>query len=257
MTMPSEILVIVEGAQDAAVVSAMLAPEFICLKSRERVPDHWKRFIPTKLPSTDKLPIRIDHPRFLHAQDGRNIFLRVAGSVESIPTRLNADLKDLAGHMPDSIGILLDADSHSPADRMRALNAELGKGTSAIQFTGAPGAVAVSNGIRCGVFVAPNNAATGTIERMLLEAGEGFAPDLLRKARSFITGISAEDIPVNRSAREFEKWERSKSILHAMGSVLRPGRPTQATLEDDPWFGPTAGPMAAALRDFFLALTNA
>lgn len=256
--MPSETLIIVEGPHDAAVVAALLRSEFKWLKTRGDVPDHWRRFIPTILPKpkdTDKLPIRIDHPRFLRANDGRSIFVRVAGSVEQLAKKLAADLKELPGTMPNAIGILLDADTKSAADRFEYINRELAKTNLAIRFTGAPGQIAESGGIRCGVFVAPNNADPGTIEGILLEAGESFAPQLLQKARSFITGISVEDIP-SEALREFEKGDRSKSIVHAMGSVLRPGKPTQATLESDPWFESSPSPMVLALREFLVALTQ-
>lgn len=257
MTMPTETLIIVEGAQDAAVVAALLRPhQFEWLESRSAVPDHWKRFIPTQLPHTDKLPIRIDHPRFLRADDGRSVFLRVAGSLEKIPKKLKADLRELAGTMPNAIGILLDADTKSAAARVEVINRELNITELAIRFTGAPGQIAESGGIRCGVFVAPNNAEPGTIERILLEAGESFAPQLLLKARAFVTGISVEDIP-SEALREFEKGDRSKSIVHAMGSVLRPGKPTQATLESDDWFKLPLSPMVTSLRDFLVALTQA
>lgn len=254
--MPSETLIVVEGPHDAAVVAALLRPhQFEWLESRSAVPDHWKRFIPTQLPHTDKLPIRIDHPRFLRSTGGSHVFVRVAGSVEQLPKKLAADLKELPGTMPDSIGILLDADTKTAAARIDGINRELGKTKLAIRFNGAPGQIAESGGIRCGVFVAPNNADPGTIEGILLEAGESFAPQLLKKARAFIAGISAEDIP-SEALREFEKGDRSKSIVHAMGSVLRPGKPTQATLESDPWFKPPSSPMASALRDFLAALTQ-
>ncbi len=42
-----------------------------------------------------------------------------------------------------------------------------------------------------------------------------------------------------------------------MGSVLRPGKPTQATLESDDWFKLPLSQMVSALRDFLMALTQA
>lgn len=253
--MPTDALIVVEGSHDVEVVARLLKPDFHKAKDRTEVPLHWRRFIPTGLTQPNPLPIRVAHPVFLSAADGRAVLIRAAGSDSQIPTKLIADLKDLSGKIPAAVGIIIDADNHAPSERVAGINRALTAAGSALSFSGPPGTMACVGGCRCGVYVAPDNAAPGSIESLLLEGGAQNFPTLLGKARNYVQGIAEPDAPSGNTWNEFIKWDRSKAVLHATGAVLKPGRPIHASIEDDPWFSGTGLVTVELLRKFLTDLT--
>lgn len=257
--MPTDTLIFVEGVHDVAVVARLLEPEFSRATHRQGVPSRWHRFIPTKLTSPDLLPIRVPHPVFLSSTDGRSVMVRAAGSDDQIPTKLAADLKDLTGGWPASIGALIDADSSTALDRLAWLNRKLNEAGNFLAFPGPSGTVGMSGSYRCGAYVLPDNASQGGIEALLLEGGMQNFPALLSKSTGFVQGIQEADVPRDKDGkdapwRELNKWGRSKAIIHAVGAILKPTRPTQATLEDDGWFEGAGLPLIEGLRRFLREL---
>lgn len=253
--MPTDTFIVVEGVHDVAVVERLLQPDFTRATNREQLPEPWRRFIPTKLANPDLLPIRVPHPVFLRAQDGRSVMIRAAGSDDQISTKLAADLKDLPGEWPASVGILIDADSNAAADRLVWINSKLSDRGTRLEFPGPPGTIGMSGTYRCGAYVLPDNLSPGGIESLLLEGGNRNFPALLSKSSSFVRGIEEADVPRDRDGRdkpwrELSKGDRSKAIVHAVGAILKPSRPTQATLEDDPWFDGSDLPLINGLRRF-------
>ncbi len=75
------------------------------------------------------------------------------------------------------------------------------------------------------------------IKACIIEGGARHFPRLLGKASGYVQGIDREDVPAEEVWQDFIKGGRSKAILHAVGAVLKPGRPTHASLEGDDGFG--------------------
>lgn len=223
-----------------------------------KVPTEWRRFIPHAPSNPDQLPVRIHHPTFLKAPDGRAIMIRAAGSDTAFPKRLLADLKDLAEAPPSALGVIIDADDNTAIHRLQSVNQAIAEHAKIsppeVQFPEPPGTVMLVGCLRLGMFVAPDNQSSGVIESLILEGGKEHYQNLTYLADSYIDGIQEKDVPDSKQWIEFLKWDRAKSRIHAVGAILRPGRPTQATLESDDWLEGANLKMASRLRSFLVEL---
>ena len=82
----------------------------------------------------------------------------------------------------------------------------------------------------------PNNSSLGSIEDILLKQATSEYPILHAKADTFIQDVKATDEAIPRGS-ELTKDGRNegKAILHAMTSVLKPGKTLQTSIADNQW----------------------
>jgi hypothetical protein len=143
----------------------------------------------------------------------------------------------------EAVGIVLDADDEKPLPQFDSMASELrrlGLPTPSKLgcWEGSP---------RTGVFVLPNNHAQGTLEDLLLACGCTVYPKLLDRACAFVDEVQGDPnltppskgLPCEPNAKEREEFKKPrgkpKAIIAAANAILKPGRPTQATLEDHRW----------------------
>ena len=91
---------------------------------------------------------------------------------------------------------------------------------------------------RVGIFALPEQGVPGTLEDILLTLGEKAYPDLAAGAREYAARWrqEAEDQPEVADWKELRKPAgEKKAAISAMTALLKPGKSTQVSLEDNRW----------------------
>lgn len=200
----------------------------------------WTPLLPTAWPapkgSTDLLK-RVPVPVFFQSQDVSAAIDSADGVSELLRstanTRSTGELP--GGDVLHAIGVVLDSDADESA---MARFTAIAKGLAAEKFplAPAPGQV-VAGPPRLGIFVLPDNAVAGTLEDLLIECAEKQYPELLASARTHVESVNAEVPPYDkRDMVDFLKPAgRRKAIVGSIGSVLRPGKAIQMSIQDNRW----------------------
>jgi hypothetical protein len=247
---------VVEGPHDVEVVGRLLGLRgFRRLKDFAQLDSYWARLVPRTFPIGGDLLRRVNIPVFLDAPNW-SVAVHSAIGVEQIGNTIKTSLLALPA-LPNSLGVLLDADDILVKDRWDMVRETIPQ----FDCGNAPGGI--GSGVpRAGIFVLPDNKRAGTLEDVLLACAQITYPALLGPAQSFVNSLSPSDgtVFVNKSERkDFEKPAgRTKAIAGCIGSVLRPGKSIQVSIQDNQWFrnaGALALPEVKALRDFVDALT--
>lgn len=231
----------VEGPHDLEFVG-----RFLKLHGLKRVQDKLKldpfwipllpKSWPSPLGSTDLLK-RVPVPVFFQSPDVSVAIDSVIGDSQLLRSTINTrgTVEQPGGEALHAIGVVLDSDEDEPA---LARFAKIAKGLAAekLPLMTTPGQV-VAGPPRLGIFVLPDNAAAGTLEDLLIECAEKQYPQLLASARTHVDSLKAEVPPYEKSDLvDFLKPAgRKKAIVGSIGSVLRPGRAIQTSLQDNRW----------------------
>ena len=91
---------------------------------------------------------------------------------------------------------------------------------------------------RVGIFALPEPGKAGTLEDILLALGDAAYPELSAAARGYADQWRnrADAEPTSIDWKELRKPAgRKKATIGAMTAVLKPGKSTQASLEDNRW----------------------
>jgi hypothetical protein len=232
--------VTVEGVHDIAFVQRILNVfGFEQKRLLGEIPPALSRLVPRSFPVNPQkdLTRRVELPHF-HAREDHWIVVFGAGGdslvVEALATGLYT-LRD-ANTEPSSIGLVLDADNAEPAEQLRSRCAEWtekSEDNELLRLYPFPPCLGISTTGKCpfGVFVMPDNVNRGSLENILLRQAADVYPVLYGKAASFIQNIKASDgaIP-SGSELTREGRHEGKAVLHAMTSVLKPGKTLQASI---------------------------
>lgn len=262
------LLLVVEGPHDQAVCARLLRLQgFKAIHDLQRLKDlhaPWDQLVPKTWPAKGAdLLTRHPVPLFLGSNSGHSVAIQSAIGDSALVKKLASSLAILPG-MPSAVGMVVDADTMEVAKRQKSLLESIRKhedrATSGLDFPSQPGIV---GGVapRLGMFVLPDNIASGTLEDLLLEAGSIPYPGLRSEAEAFVSlarGLGeltpADLAEIGKPAGE------KKAVVSAMSSILRPGKAIQVSLEDNRWFdAPSLSlPRVAALSQFLgdlLAIT--
>lgn len=249
---------VVEGPHDLEVVGRMLgARGFRRRRDLAGLDPYWGRLVPRTFPIDGDLLRRVPVPVFFDTADW-SVAVHSAIGVDAIGKTVRASLLAL-GSALDGLGVVIDADYEMPPRaRWEAMRATI----PVADCGDAPGIVGAGSP-RAGIFVLPDNARAGTLEDVLLACAEKTYPKLLDSARLLVNGLDPGDGEVfrNKSDRsDFEKPSgRAKAIVGCVGSVLRPGKSIQVSIQDNRWLRDAealALPEVSALRSFVEALTR-
>jgi hypothetical protein len=255
--MPKYGFLVVEGPHDVEFVYRLLRPFGLQRIRQEPGLDRFlEPLIPRKYPPDGDLQKRMPTPLFLQSPTHALAIHSATGDsrlVETVQENLAVlDLGRLTG-----VGILLDADRDktvSAAERYADIQGRMnGIG---VPLSGAAGAV-TDAGPKRGCFVLPDNAADGTLEDILLECAQAVYATMLAGASTHV------DAAMNDTALRAEDLEhiqkpsgRQKAIVGSIASILRPGKATQVSLQDNRWLrGPTLQlPRVKAVQGFLATL---
>lgn len=130
----------------------------------------------------------------------------------------------------DAIGVILDADAEKPSVRQGRMELGLQK-----LKTSPDGPIALTTVTE--VFVLPDGVTKGTLEDILLAAGRHIYPSLVARAEEYIQDCLLDlDALTQGEREEVEKPAGPKKAqVAAVGALLKPGKPIQATIEDHRW----------------------
>lgn len=256
------IYIVVEGQHDVAVIGCLLRLRGLALvKNPKELDAFWTKLVPNKFPYADDLTKRVPVPAFFRS-DARSVAVHSADGLDRVPDLLAASLANLSPL--DALGVVLDADEEegregeTATERWKWIVDQIKNQSPGI----APGVV--GDGCpRTGVFVLPDNASPGTLEDVLLECAAKAYPKLLDLSENFVSALDPDDrtIFINRAERKdlIKPAGKKKAKLGIIGSVLRPGKSFQVSIQDNQWLrnaDALALPRVADLLRFLDALLS-
>ena len=233
-------LLAVEGVHDIAFVQRILEVfEFVQKRLFGEIPKNLSGLVPRDFPSNNEkdLTKRVDVPHF-HVKNDHWIVVVGAGGDSGIVDVLSRGLWKLsdAKTSPASVGLILDADDSEPNEQLQKRSTEWTKkavDNESLASYSFPSSLGISSTGQCpfGVFVMPDNVSKGSLENILLAQAKKEYPVLHGKADAFIQDIkvTADAIPADSELTRDGRHE-GKAILHAMTSVLKPGKTLQASI---------------------------
>jgi hypothetical protein len=237
--------IIAEGPQDAAVAGKILRKRIAQLNPislRNEVDSFWDNLIPTTFPSlnTDDEPEfgRVRVPDFFQNSNS-SVAIQTAGGLTQLVTMLCDDLKNL-NQIPDSIGIIIDADNDEVNKTYSDVVAAIRAGRQDLNFHEHPGHL-VAGPPKVGLFVLPNNSDRGTLEDTMLECAAFAYPQLLPIAETAVTSVSnslaAEANWLKRPERDdFGKpFGPNKARVSVIGAILKPTYAISNTYRQHYW----------------------
>jgi len=238
-------LLAVEGAHDLAFVQRILKAfgfgQRFLLKD---VPREGKTLIPSSFPTNidGHIHTRADVPSF-HVKAEQCVVLLSAGGDSKLVKAMSNAISKLAliNVQPSSVGFILDADEHPLTQRKNMKDKWEHKRTENDQLASYPfppnSDFSAVGTCPFGVFVMPDNQSTGTLECILLKQAKTVYPVLHDKADAFIQTVktTVDAIPPGSELTATGKHE-GKAVLHAMTSVLKPGKTLQTSIADHAWF---------------------
>ena len=247
---------VVEGPHDIAVVGRLLSPwKFQRVRYQRDLDAFWHYLVPKKFPPDDDLLKRVPMPLFFR-NSNHVIAVQSAGGDTALITALE---RALITAQPDQmrqlvgIGLIFDSDNQLPAERLVTLTKEAAQ--IGLTLPSRAGEI-LPGSPKTGVFVLPDNISPGTLEDILLECAAVAYPKLLAGAQAFIATVNPTDYP-RRDRRDFQKPAgRKKALVGSIGSVLRPGKAIQVSIQDNGWLRGAALdlPHVKAIQDFLAEL---
>lgn len=256
----AEALLIVEGSHDAEFAGRLLkAAEYQRLTEEADLPEEWRRLIPTTFPRPGRgIDQPHEVPRFWRRSTGELVMILIAGGDSRLAQGCVAVL-DALGRMPESIGFVLDDDTHpDPRRRHSTLLESLARLRDAVPaFPGDPGVVSAGSP-RTGVFVLPDNRSAGTLEDLLLDAGKIAYPKLLRRAASFVAEIEKGELTRDDLREGSKPAGVKKQTIAAAVAILKPTRALAPSLHDNRWLDGEAlrRPLVSHCRAWLHALLD-
>jgi hypothetical protein len=242
------LLLLVEGPHDLEFCARLLKPMgFHRIQQYEALREQhpfWLPLVPERWPQRGDLLARHPVPVFFTNPNGQSVAIINAVGLSKLATRLGIDLAVLPA-LPDSIGIVLDADDvGTPQDRhaelLKAITARPEPEAAQLQLPKNPGIIS-DGSPRFGVFVMPDNESSGTLEDLLLEAGGQAYPELQKAATDYVQGIDGVNDFTTEDLAEFRKPAgRKKATIAAMASILKPGKAIQVSIQDNRWLDAAA-----------------
>ncbi|MBK6808170.1 MAG: hypothetical protein IPG81_04565 [Sandaracinaceae bacterium] len=237
--------IVTEGVHDVAFLGRLLSVAHGATRIRtlEELDDALRVWLGGfKWPSKsgiqhDIARLAVPAPIFFRLASGEVVALRNAQGLTDIGRTLEIDLEAFsrAQHGPEAIGIVLDSDDEPAPARFAKLMTSL----QAMQLPAPPSLGAMSSGSpRVGVFALPEPGVAGTLEDVLLALGDAAYPDLATAARGYVgqCKVRADAQPSASDWKELRKPAGvKKATIGAMTSILKPGKSTQVSLEDNRW----------------------
>ena len=247
---------VVEGPHDVEFVGRFLKISTLNrVKRLEDLDPRFLRLVPKDFPHQGDLLKRVPVPTFFQNIE-HSIAVHSASGIDNLITTALDNLKMIEADV-HSLGFILDRDDTESVDirfaRLKEAFEECAAGPKLPSHTGE-----VSTGTpRTGVFILPDNHSAGTLENLLLPAGEVVYSELSTAARTFVETVDVSKL-VSKDRQDFEKpCGKAKATVSAIGSILRPGKAIQVSLQDNQWITEKtieALPALKCFSDFLAAL---
>lgn len=186
--------------------------------------------------------LSVPAPKFVHvAASDTLIGLRNAEGIDRLKDTLEDDLDTLDRHdgLPDAIGVFLDSDKEPQATRYTKLRSKLQQvsvGARTLTLSETLAAVSAAEP-RVGVYAFPEPGKEGALEDLLLDLGRVPYAALCDRAREYVSASHADVASDGHSDWKELKGQSGvkKATFATATAILRPGRGTAATIEDNRW----------------------
>jgi hypothetical protein len=250
----------VEGTHDVEFVGRFLKLQGLKrVQQKPALAPFWIPLLPKTWPPKDSTDLlaRVPVPVFFQGGDISVAIDSANGDGQLLTNTIRSwqTLDQPGGVGLHAIGIVLDADQEVAEKRFARISQGLAE--AGLPQALAPGQV-VPGPPRVGIFVLPDNVNSGTLEDLLIDCAGTQYPQLLASARTYIDSVKAEVHTYEKSdVVDFRKPAgRQKALVGAMGSVLRPGKAIQVSIQDNRWVEGDALelPRVKRFREFVEAL---
>ena len=226
--------IVVEGPQDIEFLISVLKYYYNLrrVKFLSELDLFWKPLVPKTFLIDDDLMKRVPVPTFLQNAD-LSIALHSANGIDRLANTIEESLALIPPSKIFGIGIFLDADDiETPQERFNKLISKLSsQGLSPPSILGE----VMKGSPQCGIFIAPNNKDSGTLENILLECAEVNYPDLLNLSNRYLSEIDATKL-TGKDLKELKKPAgKKKAIISIISSILKPSKALQVSIQDNRW----------------------
>lgn len=229
--------IVTEGPHDVEFIGRFLRMRKLKRIGNVRDLDSfWKdetNFIPEKFPLDGDLQRRMPVPLFFQNSQYSIALFGAQSNSGIAPTIIaclgNNELEDrLYG-----IGIVLDAD-HGKGAAKKKFNKLRKDLADTIALPSNAGEIS-DDGMRIGAFVFPDNKNAGTLETVLIKCAEIVYPDLYASAKTHIDSVDLDKLE-KAEKKDFTKPSgNNKATIGCIGSVFKPGKAVQVSLQDNRW----------------------
>ena len=225
--------IVAEGIQDIEFLICLLKSYGLKRVIRFSVLDpFWKPLIPTNFLIDDDLVKRVPIPFFLRNSE-LSVALHSSRGVTRLSETVQESLAVISGSQIFGIGLVLDADdTQTPQKRFEELTAKLS--LLDLPVPSVLGEV-MRGSPRCGIFIMPNNADSGTLEDVLLECAKVNYPNLLALSTSYVTGIDINQLTQDDLKELKKPAGKNKAVVSSISGILKPGKSLQVSIQDNRW----------------------
>ena len=160
------------------------------------------------------------------------VAIRNAEGIDKIKANIEADFATFLrlNWFPNAMCVILDGDDQLPVQRFSDCTPLLSK--QDFPVPGSLGSVTTHGGKQSGVFLFPGSGISGTIEDVLLPIAQRRFSELSEYSRVFVDGWKSR----SGDFKELKKPSGlKKAQLSAMVALLKPGKNTNASLDDQKW----------------------
>lgn len=230
--MPHHGYLVVEGPHDTEFLARLLGMWGMHRVQNIRdLEEFWHPIVPRTFPYQGDLLRRVPVPVFLRNQT-HSIAIHSASGHTRIPQTLQETSVSLREPL-NSIGIFLDADTQ---DSINQRFTDLSNEITGFGLETPPSPGEVTNSVpSLGIYIFPDNQNPGTLEDLLLEAGEVNYPALRAAAVKYVD--QHPDLELDQ--RDLEEIQRpagrNKAYLASMTGILKPGKAVQTSIQDNRW----------------------
>ncbi|MBK9386575.1 MAG: hypothetical protein IPN34_17315 [Planctomycetes bacterium] len=237
--------IVTEGVHDVAFLGRLLSVAHGAsrIEKLEELDDALRNWLgsfkwPTKRGEYHDISrLAVPAPAFYRLTTNKVVALRNAQGLTEIGKTLEIDLEAFsrAQNGPEAIGIVLDSDDEPKEQRFAKLRTSL----EVVKLPAPSSLGAVSSGSpTVGVFALPEPGVPGTLEDILLALGNVAYPELAATAHGYAEQWrrKADAEATTPDWRELKKPAGAKkATIGAMTAVLKPGKSTTVSLEDNRW----------------------
>jgi hypothetical protein len=231
-----------EGSHDVSFLGKLLANRgFSKITEFDQVPNEWKNLYPKKFPWNQNAIERVARfPELFTSKDIVVGLLNSGGDSKLISSLRNA-LNALGPGYVDLVAIFSDADVHPAITRFKSLQGELNALNTEALAEGEPGfpiyvpeTITVIKGSKpaIGIFVFPDNASCGSIEKILFACAEQTHPELAEKAYGLVSSLDLDMCNPHSSLKELRKGlGKEKATMGIIANILKPGMSLAVSVE--------------------------
>lgn len=225
--------IIAEGPQDVEFLICLLKSYGLSrVKLLSLLDSFWRPLVPKEFPVDDDLMKRVPVPVFLQ-NDKLSIALHSANGIQRLANTLEESLALIPSSQIHGVGLFLDADkTETPQERFDTLISKLS--SLNLLLPSMPGEVAKGSP-RCGIFIAPNNSSSGTLEDILLECAQVNYPDLFKLSENYVSKVDVSQLDCQDLKVLNKPAGRNKAVVSSISSILRPGKALQVSIQDNRW----------------------